>query len=99
MLGSAIACTKVRVSGTTTPPSSGSAMPRVSGMNNATPTSQVSGRSFLLYKAGERVFSYVLLPLRYLDFLLERHPQASQIASSFYLIATKEAAVDSRANE
>jgi SAM-dependent methyltransferase len=48
-----------------------------------------SGGNYTLYKAGERVFSYLFLPLKYLDFFLDRNPMAMRIASSFYLVGRK----------
>lgn len=45
----------------------------------------------VLYKIGERVFSWVTLPVKFLDFFLARNRFAGQIASSFYIIAEKPA--------
>jgi uncharacterized protein YbaR (Trm112 family)/SAM-dependent methyltransferase len=45
-----------------------------------------------LYKVGERVFSWLTQPVKFLDFFLARNRFAPQIASSFYIIAQKEAA-------
>lgn len=43
----------------------------------------------MLYKIGERVFSRLTLPIKYLDLITARSRFAGQIASSFYVIAER----------
>ena len=42
-----------------------------------------------LYKANERIFSWVTLPVKFLDLITARSRFASQIASSFYIVVEK----------
>ena len=42
-----------------------------------------------LYKINERLFSWLTLPVKYLDLITARSPFATQIASSFYIVAQK----------
>lgn len=42
-----------------------------------------------LYKINERIFSWLTLPVKYLDLITARSPFATQIASSFYIVAQK----------
>ncbi len=45
----------------------------------------------ILYKVNERIFSWLTLPVKLLDYALVRSRFAGQIASSFYLVAEKDA--------
>lgn len=48
-----------------------------------------SFRNETLYKIGLRVFGWLAVPISWLDFFLEKHPEAKSIASGFALLLKK----------